>query len=375
MKLLFFNFELPYLLKDSSKTIGGAAVQWKSWMKGFLDNGHNFGILTWEGASKYINKNLEVDIVESYDPSKGIKKIRLFYYIIPRLYKSIKNYKPDYVIQASATSQTFILMIVTKFLRIPFIHRIAHDTHVDERIYTTVNKRRIFLFKIGLKYADFVVAQNGYQLEKLKKTYPQKNIFILHNPFEMENKEIDITPKSERDYVAWVGNFRQMKNMEALYKLVQQLPSIKFKIAGNKHKDIDSSTSEAVRKLEKLNNVEFVGYIKRAEIKSFFLSSVALLNTSHFEGFSNTFLEAWSCGTPVISTNNVNPDDIISKYSLGKIAENYDGLVESISYIINLDEKEYGDLSSNCFKYVKEYHNPQKLAEKFISHLTNAKTR
>ncbi len=44
------------ILTDSQNMIGGAAVQWKSWIKGFIDNGHEFGLLTSEGTKKNINK-------------------------------------------------------------------------------------------------------------------------------------------------------------------------------------------------------------------------------------------------------------------------------------------------------------------------------
>ena len=43
MRFLFFSYEILPLLKESDELIGGAAVQWKSWIKGFRDNGHEFG--------------------------------------------------------------------------------------------------------------------------------------------------------------------------------------------------------------------------------------------------------------------------------------------------------------------------------------------
>jgi glycosyltransferase involved in cell wall biosynthesis len=366
MKLLYYNIELPYVLKDSEATAGGAAIEWKSWIRGFTNSGHEFGILTWKGARKYINKKLDIDIVESYDPDYGIRKIRLLYHKLPKLFFAVKKYNPDYLIQGSAQQYTGILMIISKLLGIKFIHRIAHDAHIDHRISEMINSKfNISLYQIGLKYADFIFAQNSYQYEKLLEKYPQKKIFILHNPFEIEHEKTTLL-RMDRKYVAWVGNFRNMKNLPALFKIAHDLPKVKFKIAGNSHKDIDRETKNAVASLKGLENVEFVGYLKRDEINSFFLKAIALLNTSHYEGFSNTFLEAWSCGTPVISTKNVNPDGIITKYEVGKVAEQYEKLSKCVEDIMSLDEKKYNELSLNCFKYVKENHDPQKLAEKFI---------
>ena len=42
------------------------------------------------------------------------------------------------------------------------------------------------------------------------------------------------------------------------------------------------------------------------------IKSKILINTSSFEGFPNTFVQAWANGVPVISLK-VDPDNIIKK--------------------------------------------------------------
>lgn len=370
MKLLFFSFEMPALLKDKSEISGGAAVQWKSWIKGFLDCGHEFGLLTFKGAQNYINKKFSFEIIETYDPNYGIKKLRLFYYQIPTLYKKIKDSKPDYIIQAAATNHTFMLMIVSKLTRIPFIHRIASDVHVDDRISSLVKSNwDIFLYRLGQKYSSIIFTQNTYQSNKLKKLYPNKKIFVLHNPFELQSRKSEILPRSERKYISWVGNFRKIKNLPALAEVAKRLPEINFKIAGAEHKNLDEETIYILSELKSLKNVEFIGYLNRSEMKPFLGKSIAILNTSINEGFSNTFLEAWSLGIPVITTKFVNPDELINKYNLGLVADDYDGLSGLVARITDMSETNFNDLADHCFDYVSEKHNPKKLAEKFISYL------
>jgi glycosyltransferase involved in cell wall biosynthesis len=368
MKFLFFDLKLPALLKDSQEIVGGAAVQWKSWIKGFVENGHQFGLLTWKGAIKYIEKKVNIDIVESYDPNYGINKLRIFYYQIPQLYLAVKRYNPDFVIQASATVHTVMLMIVSKMLGIPFIHRIASDAHVDDRIGTLVKDKSVaMLYKLGLKYSDFLFAQNEYQYMKLKLKYPKKNIYIMHNPYE-EDEAVDIVPRHDRTYISWIGNFRKIKNLPTLLNTAKRLSHINFKIAG-KELTADPETIEATANLNKLSNVEFVGYLKREEVKSFLAQSIALLNTSFNEGFSNTFLEAWACGTPVVSTVNVNPDDIVTRFDLGKIADDFDSLPQILQNVVDCKDSQYDKWAYHCRDYVRKYHDPKILAEKFVSYL------
>ena len=109
-------------------------------------------------------------------------------------------------------------------------------------------------------------------------------------------------------------------------------------------------TKNVLTELKQTTNVEFVGYLKRGEIKSFLSKSIALLNTSFNEGFSNTFLEAWALGVPVITTQNVNPDEIVNKYNLGKVANGYDQLPDLIKLIIAYDNTEYNKLALHCYE-------------------------
>ena len=66
---------------------------------------------------------------------------------MPSLYKAIKKYNPDYLIQGSASAHAFTLMLLSKILGIPLIHRVASDAHVDERIYTLIySKKEVFFY-------------------------------------------------------------------------------------------------------------------------------------------------------------------------------------------------------------------------------------
>jgi glycosyltransferase involved in cell wall biosynthesis len=365
MKILFMDFEIPYLIKDSDYKTGGIAVEWYSWIKGFVKNGQKFGLLTFKGANDVIKKDIGLDIVESYDIEKGIQKLRTVTYRFPMLFYAVKKYNPDIIVKEGASRNTGLLAIIAKLLNKPYIFRVANDPDVDERIKLLLSKVDYLFYKLGVKIAKSISCQNGYQYEKLRKKYPKKNIFIIHNPYLIKHAG-GLYKKSERTYVAWVANFRYQKNLPALLKIVKKLQSFKFKIAGQPFSSMDDLTKQALKELEECNNVEFVGYVKRSEIAEFFNNALLLLNTAHYEGFSNTFLEAWASGTPVVSTMNVNPDNLISKFNLGKVGDSYAEVPKLIEEINSMSESQYENLSTNCFNYVKKYHDPQKLAEKFI---------
>ncbi len=366
LNILYYSPIIPDLLKDSGKPTGGAAVEWNIWLKAFKKLGHKVGILTWEGAANYIGKEVEYDIVESYNDKKGIPKLRIIYNFIPNYIKAIISYGTDVLAMEASVDRAGLLAIITRLLGKKFVYRIASDMDVDGRLINNFSKIVLITFNFALRLSNHISCQNEYQYSMLKKKYPKKSISILYNPFII--REINL-PEKRENYIAWIGNFRYEKNLPALAKIAAKLPGIKFKIAGSKFTTVDDDTKIGLAELEKLQNVDFVGYISNDDIPSFLSNAKILLNTSRLEGFSNTFLEAWSVGTPIVTTKNVNPDNIIGKFNLGKVAEDYDKIPEIIKEIFNYSEKEMKEISLRCINYIKEHHDYIALSKKFINEI------
>lgn len=369
-KILLTDYTIAYLYSDLDVYPGGAAVEWYHWIKGFNEKNVRVGVLTLKGANKYITKKLDFDLIETWDENKGIPKLKLFYPLIPSFYKAIKNYDPDYLVLETSRRESIILAVISKMLRKKFVYRVASDLEVDERIKNYKAKFYIYLFYFSLRLADIIFCQNNYQQERLKRKFPNKNIILLNTPFSLAVNKI-LKGKSERSYIAWIGTFRSVKNIPALLEVVKKLPDIKFKIAGGKIiKDFtDDATECAVNELKNLKNVEFVSHMNYEEIPKFLERAYALLNTSRLEGFSNTFLESWSAGTPIVSTKNVNPNNIINNFNLGVVTDSYDDLPNSLTKIVNMSSDEYLKLSQRCINYIKENHDAKVLASKFLDYL------
>ena len=65
-----------------------------------------------------------------------------------------------------------------------------------------------------------------------------------------------------------------------------------------------------------LSNVKYCGQVTPDKDLQVIANAAILLSTSDQEGFPNTFLEAWSAGTPVVSLK-IDPDRIIEQMGLG----------------------------------------------------------
>ena len=327
-------------------------------------------MLTWTGANSFVNKKLDFDLIETYDPDRGIKILKYFYSYIPSLYKEAAQYKPDVIIQACAGLNTGIMAFIAGRLNIPFIYRCANDIDSDARYKSTLFKYEQIAYKFGLKRANAIVCQNRYQHASMKEAFPEKPLYILHNPF-LKDSDAKINLYENRKYVAWLGVFQRQKNLSLLYDIAKKCPEITFQIAGMPGKSMDSHTEGALASLKKLSNVEFTGYLPRRQIPQFLSKAVALLNTSHYEGFSNTFLEAFSVGTPVIALEKVDPDNIITTNRLGFTAKKDDEIAGLIEHVFELEENECSSLSKRCRAFVQERHDPVKMANELTRILSS----
>jgi glycosyltransferase involved in cell wall biosynthesis len=373
MRFLFIDFTLPYLLKDTEYPVGGWAVQLNAWIKGLTICGHQVGVLTWKGANDFIQKPLEFELIDTYDPAKGIKVLKYFYNYVPTLYKKSSEYQPDVIVQACAGLNTGIMAWIARRLKIPFMHRIASDIDADQRYQKKLKKYEQKAYEYGLKKASMIFCQNSYQYECQRTKFPKKSISIIVNPFSPPHQMNKFIPSYiGRTYIAWIGVFKQVKNVPLLYDIARQLPDIIFKIAGMRGKNLDKQTTEALFNLESLPNVEFLGYLSRKRVIPFLANARALLNTSHHEGFSNTFLEAFYAGTPVIAPAHADPGRIIQKNGLGvSVAESDDFPVQIIQFYN--DTSQFEKISQRCQDYVKENHDPEIQAKKLVESVSEIK--
>ena len=366
-RFLIYSFEIPYLLKDTEYPIGGAAVESLALARGLIYHGCSVGILTWKGAQEFINRDTDVEIIESYEQNKGIKKVRWLYYRYPFLFNAAKSFSPDYICLIAAGVETGILAHISRGLDIPFIYRIANDMEVDGRICQRLSIVERTLYQYGVRNSRYILTQNEYQYKRLKAAYPSKGIYKSESSFYPLTTQY----KNKRDYIAWLGVFQKQKNLPALLHIVKQTPDVLFKIAGTDAKEgLDNDTKNALTALSKCKNVEFVGYLTRKEIINFFSGAHALLNTSYYEGFSNTYLESFQAQTPIISLNS-DPNGIIKKYGLGYVTD-LQSASNAIKKLINSYDYESG--RERMKSYLDNSHDYRTVSKTLLDLLARQKS-
>ena len=357
MRILFQDHTLPQLLKDADLPVGGWAVQLRELLIALAKAGHQSGVLTWKYANAFVGPQSVCDLLETYDRNSGIPKLRLLTHQLPATYRQAKAFRPDIVLQSCSGMDTAIMANVAASLQVPFVHRLACDTDADGRHASYLSRLERWAFHYGLARADMVICQNDYQLYAMRQRFPQKRLLLLPNA-------IDVTPqllsrnRAARSYISWLATFRYQKNLPLLYRIASRLPHIAFKVGGALPPAPDQESIDALAALKTLPNVELPGLIRRSGIQSFLSGSVALLSTSRYEGFSNTFLEAFAAGTPVIACRDIDPSGIIAREGLGMVADDEEQLARRVEQLWNMRETDYAEISRRCRHHVEIHHTP-----------------
>ncbi|MEY9133075.1 glycosyltransferase involved in cell wall biosynthesis [Bradyrhizobium diazoefficiens] len=370
MRILSIDFSIPYLLKDDNYPIGGWAVQLSIWLRALDNAGHEAALLTWKGALAHVGSSQQIKLIETYDPAHGVRVAKYFYSYIPKILAAARAYRPDVMIQGISGVHTAIMAFVAGQLGIPFVHRITNDINVDERCKTCLRSYEWLAYSWARHRTAAFLCQNEYQRERLAALFPGKPIHVIHNAVVVAEDAPAPLLRAERRYVAWLGVFRDGKNLPLLFRIAQEFPAVKFRVAGMPDRVVDQPTLDAVNGLRHLPNVELVGHVRRADVQQFLSEATMLLCTSDFEGFSNVFLEALAVGTPVVTRRQVDPDSIVARHNLGASAENELALSKSVNAFWEMGANEYNTLARRCQIYVKANHSPTVKARELIAALT-----
>ena len=365
-KFLFYDDKIINILLREEKPSGGAAVQAYGWIRGLSEVGQDIQVITNSFHSETLKDECkDIKLVPLYDQKKGIRWFRWIYYRFPYLYKRIKENKPDYLYQGIPTWTSFLFGIICRYLNIKYILRISNDYLLDDRILKNYSKTHRYFQKLGIRLSYCVLCQNDYQLGIIKKEYPNKIAIKITNPIFIKSIQSAVENQN-RNYIAWLGLYQYQKNLKLLYDIAFSLKNEQFLIAGKEESKCDEETLYYLCKLRELPNVKFAGFLSREEVLPFLSKAKYLLNTSHYEGFSNTFLEAMSVGTPIISSKNVNPDSIINAHKIGIVYQDLNDMKAQFNAITTED---YKAMSTNAYSYVLQHHDYIFLAKRLINFL------
>jgi glycosyltransferase involved in cell wall biosynthesis len=361
--ICFISLRAYSLLSGTNYTeVKGPNVRQVIIARELVKKGFNVGFICYSNVNpdkvEYLDSVKVLKIPEHSTHPSFLTKIMDSFKILKLIHKS----NSDVYIHTGG-----FLGVLPILLRKKNIFMMASDAWVDPEIIPhetrEYKKSKLNIDNIGtsisIKKADLVVVQNTFQRDKLKSIFKVEGK-LIKNPLEI--KKYQPVEKTDPPLIIWVGSMAEVKQPELLVKIAKKIPEAKFQIiGGNSHYQLYKKVMETAQDLE---NLEYVGVVPFDQIDTYFSQASLLLNTSLFEGFPTSFLQAWSHHTPVVSLN-ADPDHLLSRGKLGICSQNLKQMILDIKQLLDNPElrKEMG---SRGRKYVEKEHDASLIVESYI---------
>ncbi len=289
---------------------------------------------------------------------EGIRVIGFLHPYLTGMWRAMRDANASIYYQRSAGLGTGIVATFRDIFNRIFIYAGASDTDFmpkNLRVSTIQDK---IGYKYGIRRADLVTVQNRTQRSLLKKHWGIEGLLM---PNALPAGAF-CPGRAIGKYFLWVGGVRSVKRPEIFANLALACPSLKFVMICGGANDRTEEADRLRELLRKIPNLDYLDYVAYRHIDGYLRRAVALVNTSAFEGFPNTFLEALRLGVPIISY--VDPDGIIEGNSLGAIVRSEKELIERV---LQFGAMDLSSMSSACRAFFCENYSFEVLGAKIDS--------
>jgi glycosyltransferase involved in cell wall biosynthesis len=240
-----------------------------------------------------------------------------------------------------------------------FVFSSANETDCDAELPELPYWRDRWLYRYGLGKADQIIVQTETQRAMMKRNFA-RDAKVIPMPSPRPQRPVHVRVKPVSNRVLWVGRVCSQKRPDRLMEAAQLMPDLQFDLVGP-HFD-DAIARAALARAAGLANVRVHGPVSREKLGELYQDAACLLCTSDYEGFPNTFLEAWSNALPIVST--FDPDGLIAKRGMGLVAAATDDLVASLRELLGSNSL-YATASANGLSYFLEHHVADRVLPRF----------
>jgi len=295
---------------------------------------------------------------------KGISRYG-YYFDTIKVLSVLNLIDPDIIYQKVGCAYTGIAAYYSQYKPAKMIWQIESDIDVTpfesgirrNIVFTYIEKK---MLEYGIKRADSIVALTNNQNEMLENHYNRTAtavIPIFHPPpREKSNKCGPVR-------IIWVANIKPLKRPELFVMLareLQGLESAEFIMIGQPSSD-RKFMHNLSEQMSDLRNFKYLGGCTQKQVNEIMSKSHIFVNTSIYEGFPNTFIQAWMRRLPVVSIN-ANPDNTLHKHSLGFHSGSYEQMVKDVKSLI-MDPTMRNDIGARAESYALANHSEKNLEQ------------
>ncbi len=298
----------------------------------------------------------------------GLRRYGFFFDALSLL-KILKKIKPDVIYQLVGCAYTGIATYYAKKRDCNMVWRVQHDWDVSPFEWkVSANLPFRYLEKIFLNYgivrAHNIVTQTNHQDELLKANYGRSAAAVIPNFHPIPKEKIF---KKNPIKIVWVANLKVWKRPEIFVRLAKDLQSLKdvrFMMIGKSELD-EIYHQKLINEMAALKNFNYLGQRTQEQVNSLLDDSHIFVNTSIYEGFPHTFVQAWMRQVPVVSLA-VNPDKLLTYKGIGFFAnESYETMRDQVITLIK-DDNIRNEIGKKAQQFAIENYSLEECIKKLI---------
>ena len=270
--------------------------------------------------------------------AKGMRRHGFFFDVF-RLLRLLHQIHPDIIYQRVGCAYTGIAAYYARRNNCKMVWHIASDNDVlpFQRTNSITTGFRYIdkkFLEYGIISSNHILAQTNQQAEYLERYYGRTPAEVIHNFHPMPRENIK---KTDPVKIVWISNFKPLKQPEYFIRLARDLKNLGKKVkcimigapaysALNWQHSLESKMSEIER-------LVYLGACPLREVNSILANAHIFVNTSLYEGFPNTFIQAWMRKVPVVSLH-CNPDGIFEQNKIGFLSGTYEKMLQRVIELI-----------------------------------------
>ena len=363
MNLCFVaQYALGALRGSGDGHIGGIERQQALMARWLAGRGHRVSMLTWDEGQQDGREIGGVRVYRICRREAGLPGVRFFHPRWTHLAAAMRRADADVYYQNCGEYVTGQVALWCRRNGRRFVYSVASDPDCDAALPEMHTLRERVLYRCGLRRADRVIVQTRRQQEMLRAGFGRQSLVIPMPCVGPMNGEYapPQPPAAGRARVLWIGRVCEVKRPDWLVELARACPEVAFDFVGPAADG--EYARRAVEQARARPNVTVHGLAARDQVSAFYRRAACLVCTSAFEGFPNTFLEAWSHGLPVVTT--FDPDDLIATRGLGVVADDVPGLAAGLRQLLGSPEL-WQEASRAARRYYLDNHAVEAVMPRF----------
>lgn len=272
--------------------------------------------------------------------------------IVARWVGLFRSIGADLYVTRCAAAQVGYMQIACRLLGRPFVYMAAHEIDVSGE-YARAHPKEGALYERGLRRADAVVCQHAGQADMVRSRY-RRDAQVIRS---ISPQAVRSGGAAARRTILWMARVDAWKQPDLFVRLAGRLPDESFVMVAPPSQADPDNLTRLQEWAGRLPNLRLFEQIPFEDTAALFEDAKVFVNTSRWEGFPNTFLQAAACGTPIVSWA-VNPEGLLERHRFGLCANGDEAKLEALVRSLCADEARRNEMGERGRQYVRDHHDP-----------------